>query len=255
MIDKSKVFADEISCIEDDSVREFTQKAVEILPDYFFTVPASSTGKYHPRYALGDGGLVRHVKAAARIAIDLLNLDCFKQKFDEETRSALISAVILHDGCKSGNPGGKYTAFDHPLIVVDLLEHSDVKNLVERSVFDKICLAISSHMGQWSHSDRSSVVLPVPISEEQIFVHMCDYLASRKYLIYENENGEYNPKNYEFATDIDVLRKQVVDKCIAAIQNGADRNELYAKIESIAGVKNPNAIKDVEILNRLLGEI
>ena len=46
---------------------------IELLPNYFFEVPASSTGKYHPEFALGDGGLIRHTKVAVRIAYELLN--------------------------------------------------------------------------------------------------------------------------------------------------------------------------------------
>ena len=35
-------------------------------------------------------------------------------------------------------------------------------------------------MGEWNESKRSSVVLPKPETDIQKFVHMCDYLASRK---------------------------------------------------------------------------
>ena len=35
-------------------------------------------------------------------------------------------------------------------------------------------------MGYWNTSDYSDVTLPRPETKEQNFVHMCDYLASRK---------------------------------------------------------------------------
>ena len=37
-------------------------------------------------------------------------------------------------------------------------------------------------MGQFNTNSYSTVVLPVPNNKNQRFVHMCDYLASRKFL-------------------------------------------------------------------------
>lgn len=47
------------------------------VPMDFFTQPASSSGKYHPSYALGVGGLVRHTKAAMIMAKMLFPLIIF----------------------------------------------------------------------------------------------------------------------------------------------------------------------------------
>ena len=95
-----KIFETELQYIKNPKIKEFTQKAIEKLPEYFFSVPASSTGKYHPSYALGDGGLVRHTKAATRIAVELFRMDCFK--YSEDEKDMIVASLILHDGCKSG---------------------------------------------------------------------------------------------------------------------------------------------------------
>ena len=42
--------------------------------------------------------------------------------------------------------------------------------------------SISSHMGQWNTDRKSSVVLPLPTTKYQKFVHLCDYLSSRKFM-------------------------------------------------------------------------
>ena len=65
----------EFMWIKNKNIRKFAIDMVSILPDYFFVVPASSTGKYHPEYSLGEGGLVRHTKSAVLIAKTLLDLD------------------------------------------------------------------------------------------------------------------------------------------------------------------------------------
>ena len=43
-----------------------------------------------------------------------------------------------------------------------------------------VATCISSHMGQWSTDRKSSVVLPKPANVYQEFIHLADYLASRK---------------------------------------------------------------------------
>ena len=54
-MEKYKVFTKEISYIKNLKYKENAMKLIELLPDYFFEIPASSTGKYHPSYALGTG--------------------------------------------------------------------------------------------------------------------------------------------------------------------------------------------------------
>ena len=72
-MNKKEIFYDEINYIKDEKLRNSLSKLVELLPSYFFKEAASSTGKYHPKYALGEGGLLRHTKAGVRIGYELLN--------------------------------------------------------------------------------------------------------------------------------------------------------------------------------------
>ena len=55
-----------------------------MLPEYFFEVAASSTGKYHPVYALGVGGLVRHTIAAVEIANEMYRMDMYGKHYSDE---------------------------------------------------------------------------------------------------------------------------------------------------------------------------
>ena len=49
---------------------------------------------------------------------------------------------------------------------------------------------IASHMGPWNTNPYSDIILPKPKNKYQKFVHMCDYLASRRYLDVKFENNE-----------------------------------------------------------------
>jgi 23S rRNA maturation-related 3'-5' exoribonuclease YhaM len=178
--DKLKVFEYELKQIKNENIKLFTFKMLEVVPSYFYEVAASSTGKYHPAYALGEGGLIRHTKAAVRIAKELLTLEMFK--YNDNEKDAIISALILHDACKHGINKSKYTITEHPLEIVKLIkQHKEICQLIDEKLLNIIIDCISTHMGQWTKDYKTKrEVLPKPKTGKQHFVHMCDYLASRK---------------------------------------------------------------------------
>ena len=177
-MNKIKYFETEINYLKDNNNKEDLKYLINLLPDYFFEIPASSTGKYHPKFASTKNGLVKHTKVAVRIAYDLFET----VNFSDEDKDLIIMALTLHDGLKKGCPEEKYTRFDHPLLVSKLiLTHaSDLKMDIYN--VRKICSLIESHMGKWNTSKYSTVELPLPRNELEKYVHRCDYLASRNYL-------------------------------------------------------------------------
>lgn len=180
---KQEVFKREINYVKDSNRRKDLKTLIGLLPDYFFEIPATSTGKYHPDFAQGEGGLVRHTKVAVRIANELLNNNTVGAKFTDKDKDLIIMALVLHDGVKSGMEHNKYTKFDHPLLVSKLVMENKDKLSLEIDDIRKMCSMIESHMGEWTYdSYQQKEVLPKPRTAEQRFVHMCDFLASRKFL-------------------------------------------------------------------------
>lgn len=167
--------------IHDEHLREWTRYWLdERTPDYFWDVPASSTGKYHPEYTLGRGGLVRHCIVAVKIANELMTyLEPYKS-WPRSTKDSIISALILHDTRKHGYPEkSRYSNASHGKDLCDIIwsEYDEDTHPFE------VGELVASHMGQWNTSYTSNkTVAPRPVSKEQQFVHLCDYLASRKYL-------------------------------------------------------------------------
>ena len=194
MTKKEKVmtFKNELGWIQNKDIRRFAIEMISVLPDYFFTVPASSTGKYHPSYSLGKGGLVRHTKGAVLIAKTLLDLEQYKNQFTDEQRDIMLTALLLHDGVKYGVEGGKYSVVTHPTDMVKFIESNDkICKVIDRLTLDIICNCIASHMGSWN-TDRNGVeILPKPTSNMQQFVHLCDFLASRRFIEVNFEKVEY----------------------------------------------------------------
>ena len=67
MTDSQMKFVEPIlNTFVNNDIKEFAVELLNTLPDYVWHVGASSTGKYHPEYSLGDGGLMRHQVAVVR---------------------------------------------------------------------------------------------------------------------------------------------------------------------------------------------
>ena len=181
-MNRHEVFKNEYQFIKNARYLKSLKTMVELLPDYFFEVPASSTGKYHPEYALGNGGLVRHTKAAIRIAYELLIDESIGNVFNEDEKDLIIMALLLHDGLKSGLVKTEYTTVNHPLLISNYIKENKAKLELKEEEVNLLCEMIETHMGPWNKDYKGNVVLPVPRNKYQKFVHMCDYLASKKFL-------------------------------------------------------------------------
>lgn len=180
----------ELNLIEDKDIKHDVALMLDKLPEYFWEIPASSTGKYHPRYSLSEKGLVRHVKVAVKLAEDLLQLDQFN--FGDYEKDLIFASLILHDGLKYGYDYNVSSYFKHPLYMANFILELKDKGFFDSSneTIIRIAHIISTHMGQWNTSKYDTTVLPTPNDKVDEFVHMCDYLASRRYL-----NVEFDANN------------------------------------------------------------
>ncbi len=189
-LDKEKCFKRELSYIKNERIRESAVSLVKLVPDYFFHEAASSTGKYHPSFSQGEGGLLRHTKAAVRIAKELLSTKTIGEHYTSDERDLIIIALILHDSIKRGE-GEAYTRFDHPLLASSFVRKNKDKTNLSEAEIDLVCSMIETHMGEWTKDYNGNEVLVAPKNKYQKFVHMCDLLSSKKFLdIKFDENND-----------------------------------------------------------------
>lgn len=182
----------EINYIKNERIKRSLIIMLDLLPEYFFVVPASSTGKYHPSFSLNEGGLMRHTKAATRIAKELLDNECLNN-FTSDEKDLILMSIILHDGLKHGKTKSEYTVFEHPIIMSEyLIENKDKLELNENEL-TLVSNCILTHMGPFTSNYKGEEILQKPKDKYQRFVHMCDYLSSKKFLDikFENDNIEY----------------------------------------------------------------
>lgn len=169
--------------------RSLTEFLIEQLDDYWFIKPASSTGKYHPKFNNGEGGLVRHS----------LNVCMWWQQMYKAFEQELMSfsgrddiydlgliACLFHDAKKYGDAeeNSRWVKKDHDvrsmewfLHNVEIYEHMNDMNFDNKAI-NYIANAIDHHNGSWSTHGA-----PRTIFERLVFI--CDYASSQK--IHEQE--------------------------------------------------------------------
>lgn len=184
--DKIALFIKEIDSINDKNLKKLATEIIACADDYFFTIPASSTGKNHPPFSLGEGGLVRHTKCV----VYMVNCLCESFNIDEYKKDMLIVAALAHDIKKQGNtPNGLgYTVHEHPLLaaqyVCEVYFASDI--VILNGVVGIIADLISSHMGKWGAHPKfigDKKPLPMPESDCAKILQAADYIASRREIL------------------------------------------------------------------------
>lgn len=171
--ERIELFKREISYISDENFKNFVKLLLENADDYFFSVAASSTGKHHPLYALGDGGLVRHTRAVTFFVNEILRPEMEFGIVDRHIGDLLIVSAIAHDIKKMGD-GEEHTRNDHPQLAAAFIEkvNEENGNPIGEKDLEFICNVVRKHMGPWSEEK--------PSSRYELIVFYADYFASRR---------------------------------------------------------------------------
>ena len=174
-------FAEELNHIKNPNLRlAVGQYLKSRTPDYFWETGASSSGRYHPEFSQGVGGLVRHTKAVVMFALELLRMEPYNS-MDDESKDAVIAACILHDTCKYGCEDYAKTEYKAHALNASLnfkdFYCTEFCYFLEEEMIDSICKAILCHMGHWAErpEERPSTII------DQC-VHEADYIASRNFI-------------------------------------------------------------------------
>ena len=179
-----KLFKNELNDIQDNNLRQFAIHLLTNAPDYFFMVPASSSGKNHPYFARENNGLVKHTRCVVFFAE--CNAESFN--FDSYTKDMLIITAIAHDIKKQGNNSSNHTAWEHPELAHDYILEMQNKypDLISVENATIIANAILSHMGKWQNLPKYTQgrkAYPLPVSLFDYALQSADYIASRKEIL------------------------------------------------------------------------
>ena len=105
-------------------------------------------------------------------------------------KDLMILCLLVHDGLKSGLVKQEYTVFEHPILIGKyIIENNDKLNFSDKEL-EFIDSTIKTHMGEWTKDYNGNEVLEKPHNKYQKFVHMCDFLSSKKFLNVKFEGNE-----------------------------------------------------------------
>jgi len=122
---------------------------------------ASSTGKYHPKFANSEFGLSKHTKAVVRIVQVICTV------FEELDPDVMIIAAIAHDMFKYGSEDAEHTSWAHAKDAGMALHQVGLKDEAR---------LVYCHMGNF---DKKAAA---PKELDEKLLHLADYIASQKFI-------------------------------------------------------------------------
>jgi len=201
------IFAKELDSIHNPDIKQFVIDCFDKLcPDYFWTCPCSTTGKYHPQVSLGVGGLVRHTKLAVWWGIELLRAlgtsPELKNIAPKQLQDEVVATLLLHDMIKNGEgldvhgrPYDRGVRGTHGVMLARAINDFSGIYIDGEGSFLRVFSGIAGHMGIWTTDPihrPNNLMNPVVKAFAQL-IHLADYCASRKvdeiYRILEQEKS------------------------------------------------------------------
>lgn len=183
-MNKSDYFKTEIDKIVDYNLKDFCRFMFnEEVPDYFFKIGASASGKFHPKFSQGEGGLIRHTKAVFWFADELIRSSYYY--LEDVYKDYILVACLLHDIAKYGmkDEMDKSQYSSHPENASEMIANAWETFFSEPAPF-VLLNAVASHMGKWGKTKA--------LTQIDRCVHLADYVASRNFIDIPEITEEYN---------------------------------------------------------------
>lgn len=163
----------ELGMVADPELESLAKQILSHAPDYFWTAPASSSGKHHSPDENREGGLVLHTRRVALVAYDL----CLAFAPQPVELSLVVAGALIHDTCKYGYPKrGKHMIHGHGYLLGQLAYDAGLDPTHGPEVLRQLLEVASTHMGRW---DFPFIAPRNPLG---ILLHTADYLATRSYI-------------------------------------------------------------------------
>lgn len=182
---KREVFSLLARNFETEEIKNYFLDMCEEIPDYIFTMPSSTSGKYHNPKQCERFGQIYHIFMFASILEHLLRLEHIKEKVNKpETRDCMRCIPAFHDAIKCGWNGSVHTVQNHPMLAHDWVLNTKVEHDISSGMKVFIADLCASHSGEWNKNRSGEEIMPKPKSDSEKLIHECDILSSRPDLDY-----------------------------------------------------------------------
>jgi hypothetical protein len=173
--------------IKDADIMVWMNNSLAAAPQYFWTIPASTSSKYHNDEDNKEGGTVTHTRRMLVVAKELRHVFLL----DDKEFDLVQAAIILHDTFKCGfegrenkypNTGKLGTDKLHPIYPRVGLDKVVCPDSVSDAEVDLVFELIEGHYGRWSPIPQcypSDFSVLDRRDQLKVFVHLCDMISSR----------------------------------------------------------------------------
>ena len=178
--EKQNIFKPLTSNFETKEFIDYYMDMVAEMPDYIFTMPSSTSGKYHNKTQCETYGQIYHEYMFDLILNHRLRLKGNKEKFNTpEIRDCMRCVPTFHDAVKCGWNGSSYTVQDHPILAAEWVRSTNPEHNISEEHKELIACMCEAHSGEWNKSKVGKEIMPEPRNEMEFFIHECDILSSR----------------------------------------------------------------------------
>lgn len=178
--EKQKVFSLMLKSFETEIFKEYFNDMVAEIPDYIFTMPSSTSGKYHNKTQCQKFGQVYHVYMFFSILEHRLRLKHNKEIYSKpEIRDAMRCVPVFHDAIKCGLNGSTFTVPEHPILAGEWVRKTKVEHDIPEIYKEMIIGMCEAHSGEWNKNRSKIEIMPEPRNDMEFFIHECDILSSR----------------------------------------------------------------------------
>lgn len=178
--DKRKIFEPLKKNFETEEFGDYYMDMVAEIPTYIFSMPSSTSGKYHNAKQCQTYGQIYHIYMFDSILNHRLRLKINKELYPTpEERDAMRCVPAFHDAIKCGWNGSKYTVTEHPLLAAKWVLETKVEHDISSQYKQMIADMCESHSGEWNKSRSGKVIMSEPRNQREFFIHECDILSSR----------------------------------------------------------------------------
>lgn len=183
--DKVKVFDPMLKNFETDVIKNYFKDMCGEIPDYIFTMPASTSGKYHNENQCEKFGQVYHEYMFSEILNYLLALKHNQERYCLPIlRDCMRCIPVFHDAIKCGWNKSKYTVPEHPVLAAEWVMNTKVAHDIPEQFKQIIANMCESHSGEWNKNRKKEVIMSEPKNDMERLIHECDILSSRSNLNY-----------------------------------------------------------------------
>lgn len=165
---------------ETEDFKNYFLDMCEHVPDYIFTMPSSTSGKYHNASQCQPHGQLYHIFMFQSILEHLLRLKHNRELYSTpQERDAMRCVPMFHDAVKCGWNGSQYTVQNHPKLAAEWVMSTNVEHDVDQKWRQIIADMCEAHSGEWNKDRSGNVIMSEPRSHREFLIHECDILASR----------------------------------------------------------------------------